>query len=50
MKQIQNSDIIPKLRTYKIFKTYFKQENYLSVIKEMYYAEPVPKVFIKSTI
>ena len=34
MEDIQNSDILPKLRTYKSYKNYFKQENYLSVIKD----------------
>ncbi len=37
MKEIQNSDILPKLRTYETNKNCFKQENYLSVIKDCRY-------------
>ncbi len=34
MEEIQNCDILPKLRTYKTFKNYLKQEHYLLVIKD----------------
>ncbi len=37
MEEIQNCDILPKLRTHQIFKIYFKQENYLSFIKDYSY-------------
>ncbi len=37
MEEIQNSDILPKLRTCKTYKHYFKQENHLSVIKDCRY-------------
>ncbi len=48
MKEVQNSDILPKLRTYKTYKNYFKQENYLSVIKDCRYMTSLVRFCISS--
>ncbi len=48
MKEIQNSDILPKLRTYKTYKNYFKQEFYLSVIKDCRYTTSLVRFRISS--
>ncbi len=37
MNDIQDSEYYPKLRTYKPFKLYFKQNIYLSEIKDYRY-------------
>ncbi len=48
MKEIQNSDSLPKLRTFKTYKNYFKQENYLSVIKDCRYMTSLVRFHISS--
>ncbi len=48
MNDIKHSEYYPKLRTYKTFKLYFKQEIYLSEIKDYRYIIALARFRISS--